>query len=32
MIAFVVGGTPVTTLIGTDANNLSWLVNEPIGE
>jgi hypothetical protein len=32
MIAFVVGGTPVTSLIGTDENNLSWTVTEPAGE
>jgi hypothetical protein len=31
MIAFAVGGTPVTTFIGTDENNLSWTVTEPVG-
>ena len=32
MMAFVVGGTPVTSLIGTDENNLSWTVTEPAGQ
>ncbi|KAF8970972.1 hypothetical protein BDZ97DRAFT_1410986 [Flammula alnicola] len=31
MIAFAVGGTPVTTFIGTDENNLSWTVTQPVG-
>ncbi|KAF8152348.1 hypothetical protein B0H34DRAFT_113424 [Crassisporium funariophilum] len=31
MIAFVLGGTPVTTLIGSDENNLSWTVTQPVG-
>ncbi|KAF9476296.1 hypothetical protein BDN70DRAFT_952076 [Pholiota conissans] len=31
MTAFVVGGTPVTTFIGTDQNNLTWTVTEPVG-
>ncbi|KAF8970977.1 hypothetical protein BDZ97DRAFT_1411532 [Flammula alnicola] len=30
MISFPVGGTPVTTFIGTDENNLSWTVTQPI--
>lgn len=32
MIAFAVGKTPVTTLIGTDENNLSWTITDPVGE
>lgn len=32
MIAFSVGGTPTTTLIGTDESNLSWTITEPAGE
>jgi len=31
MIAFAVGATPVTTLIGTDENDLSWTVTQPVG-
>lgn len=31
MIAFAIGGTPITTLIGTDENNLSWMVTHPVG-
>ncbi|KAJ7795471.1 hypothetical protein B0H13DRAFT_2511330, partial [Mycena leptocephala] len=29
MMAFAIGGTPSTTLIGTDESNLSWTVNQP---
>ncbi|KAJ7312404.1 hypothetical protein DFH08DRAFT_654985, partial [Mycena albidolilacea] len=29
MMAFAIGGTPSTTLIGTDETNLSWTVNQP---
>ncbi|KJA15460.1 hypothetical protein HYPSUDRAFT_149061 [Hypholoma sublateritium FD-334 SS-4] len=32
MIAFSVGGTPTTTLIGTDESNLSWTITEPAGD
>ncbi|KDR84615.1 hypothetical protein GALMADRAFT_56300, partial [Galerina marginata CBS 339.88] len=31
MMAFAVDGTPVTTPIGTDENNLSWTVTHPTG-
>jgi len=31
MIAFAIGVTPVTTLIGTDENNLNWMVTQPTG-
>ncbi|CAA7263779.1 unnamed protein product [Cyclocybe aegerita] len=31
MTAYVLGGTPVTTLIGTDEDALSWTVNVPVG-
>lgn len=31
MIAFAIGGTPMTTLIGTDENDLSWTVTQPVG-
>jgi len=31
MMAFAIGGTPSTTLIGTDESNLSWTVNQPVG-
>jgi len=31
MIAFAVGGTPITTLIGTDENNLNWTITHPVG-
>lgn len=31
MIAFAIGGTPVTTLIGTDQGNLSWTVTQAVG-
>jgi len=31
MLAFAVGGTPITTLIGTDESNLSWTVTHPVG-
>jgi hypothetical protein len=31
MIAFAIGKTPITTLIGTDENNLSWTVTQPVG-
>ncbi|EDR06205.1 uncharacterized protein LACBIDRAFT_300446 [Laccaria bicolor S238N-H82] len=31
MMAFAVGGKPTTTLIGTDANSLSWTVTQPVG-
>ncbi|KAJ3514254.1 hypothetical protein NLJ89_g2478 [Agrocybe chaxingu] len=31
MTAYVLGGTPVTTLIGTDDDALSWTVNAPVG-
>ncbi|KAF7335113.1 hypothetical protein MVEN_02262000 [Mycena venus] len=30
MMAFAIGGTPSTTLIGTDESNLSWTVNQPV--
>ncbi|KAF8811195.1 hypothetical protein BYT27DRAFT_7089913 [Phlegmacium glaucopus] len=30
MIAFVLGGTPVTTLIGNDMNELRWSLFEPV--
>ncbi|KAF8804099.1 hypothetical protein BYT27DRAFT_7108316, partial [Phlegmacium glaucopus] len=32
MMAFVLGGTPVKTFIGNDANNLIWLITEPVGK
>lgn len=31
MIAFSIGGKPVTTLIGTDVKNLSWMATHPVG-
>jgi len=31
MIAFALGGTPVTTLIGSDESKLSWTVTQPVG-
>ncbi|KAJ7144531.1 hypothetical protein C8R44DRAFT_145122 [Mycena epipterygia] len=31
MIAFPVGGAPTTSFIGTDENNLKWMVDHPIG-
>lgn len=31
MIAFATGGTPSTTLIGTNNRTLSWTVTEPVG-
>ncbi|KIJ94066.1 hypothetical protein K443DRAFT_111102 [Laccaria amethystina LaAM-08-1] len=31
MMAFAIGGTPTTTLIGTDASSLSWTVTQPVG-
>ncbi|KAJ6533775.1 hypothetical protein DFH09DRAFT_993351, partial [Mycena vulgaris] len=31
MIAFAVGGTPITTLIGTNESHLVWTVRHPIG-
>ncbi|KAJ6467922.1 hypothetical protein C8R45DRAFT_876409 [Mycena sanguinolenta] len=31
MMAFAVGGAPITTLIGTNPNNLTWTVEYPIG-
>ncbi|KAJ7258496.1 hypothetical protein C8J57DRAFT_528442 [Mycena rebaudengoi] len=31
MIAFAVGGTPITTLIGMNESDLSWTVSHPIG-
>ncbi|KAF7378227.1 hypothetical protein MSAN_00247500 [Mycena sanguinolenta] len=31
MMAFAVGGTPITTLIGTNASDLAWTVQHPIG-
>jgi len=31
MLAFAIGGTPITTLIGTDENNLSWTATHPVG-
>ncbi|EDR06206.1 uncharacterized protein LACBIDRAFT_329023 [Laccaria bicolor S238N-H82] len=30
MTAFAIGGTPTTTLIGTDASSLSWTVTQPV--
>ncbi|KDR72781.1 hypothetical protein GALMADRAFT_73247 [Galerina marginata CBS 339.88] len=30
MISFAVGGTPVTTFIGTDENNLSWTITQTV--
>jgi hypothetical protein len=32
MVALAVGGTPTTSLIGTNENNLNWVVNQPSGE
>ncbi|KAF7329007.1 hypothetical protein MVEN_02530800 [Mycena venus] len=32
MMAFAIGGTPSTTLIGTDESNLQWTVNQPVGK
>ncbi|KAF7346713.1 hypothetical protein MSAN_01809400 [Mycena sanguinolenta] len=31
MMAFPVGGTPSTSFIGTDQNNLTWTVTYPVG-
>ncbi|KAJ7167160.1 hypothetical protein C8R43DRAFT_984400 [Mycena crocata] len=31
MIAFAVGGTPITTFIGTNASDLAWTVQHPVG-
>ncbi|CAA7263778.1 unnamed protein product [Cyclocybe aegerita] len=31
MIAFLIGGAPITTLIGTDEDSLSWTVTAPVG-
>ncbi|KAJ3514253.1 hypothetical protein NLJ89_g2479 [Agrocybe chaxingu] len=31
MIAFLIGGAPITTFIGTDEDNLSWAVTAPVG-
>ncbi|KAJ7641362.1 hypothetical protein FB45DRAFT_862568 [Roridomyces roridus] len=31
MQAYPIGGTPTTSLIGTDQNQLSWTVDQPIG-
>ncbi|KAF8193743.1 hypothetical protein BJ912DRAFT_924408 [Pholiota molesta] len=31
MISFPVGGTPQTTLLGSDVNNLVWTVTQPAG-
>ncbi|KAJ7186745.1 hypothetical protein C8R46DRAFT_279075 [Mycena filopes] len=31
MVALAIGGTPTTSLIGTEENNLNWVVNQPIG-
>ncbi|KAF5313832.1 hypothetical protein D9619_013011 [Psilocybe cf. subviscida] len=31
MISFPIGGTPMTTPIGSDPNNLSWTVTHPAG-
>lgn len=31
MIAFEVGGTPRTTLLGVENDNLNWLVDHPVG-
>ncbi|KAJ7471830.1 hypothetical protein FB451DRAFT_1175624 [Mycena latifolia] len=31
MMALPVGGTPTTSLIGTDESNLSWTVDQPVG-
>jgi len=31
MLAFEVGGTPRTTLLGTDESSLTWLVDHPVG-
>ena len=32
MISFAVGGTPMTTFIGTDENDLKWTVTQPPGK
>ncbi|KAJ6482134.1 hypothetical protein C8R47DRAFT_1197593 [Mycena vitilis] len=31
MNAFAIGGTPTTSLIGTDESNLAWTVDQPVG-
>ncbi|KAJ7890392.1 hypothetical protein B0H13DRAFT_2192953, partial [Mycena leptocephala] len=31
MMAFPVGGTPITSFIGTNASNLTWMVTHPVG-
>jgi len=31
MMAFAIGGTPITSLIGSDENNLSWTITHPVG-
>ncbi|KAF4618526.1 hypothetical protein D9613_009708 [Agrocybe pediades] len=31
MIAFALGQTPTTSLLGADENNLSWTVTQPVG-
>jgi hypothetical protein len=31
MISFAIGGTPITSLIGTDENNLAWTITHPVG-
>ncbi|KAJ7702650.1 hypothetical protein B0H17DRAFT_1042771 [Mycena rosella] len=31
MMAFAVGGAPITTFIGKNENNLSWTPNHPVG-
>ncbi|KAJ7610587.1 hypothetical protein DFH06DRAFT_1374513, partial [Mycena polygramma] len=32
MMAFAVGGAPITTFIGTNESNLTWTVQHPIGK
>lgn len=32
MMAFAVGGTPTTTLLGTNETDLHWTVDHPVGE
>ncbi|PPR06300.1 LOW QUALITY PROTEIN: hypothetical protein CVT26_005132 [Gymnopilus dilepis] len=31
MLSFAIGGTPMTSFLGTDPNNLSWNVTHPVG-
>lgn len=31
LMAFVPGGIPTTSLVGSDPNNLTWTVNQPAG-